>query len=331
MGIGVSSVLGVPGESAQAQSLSGAQESFYRDLAEFHAPVVVQETGKHPKADALARYDFDGDRIADNNWDNLDHYPTPAWGYYEVLETRTHFYITYAFFHPRDYSRFCVKWICHENDLEGVIFAVDKSRGAPFGKVVLIETLAHDTISTHTSLVRSPQGKVAIFIESGGHGISGSGRLDRSQDRRLLYTYGGVADDPKGARSGEYSYDLLPIKREFWDRIRGTEKDQMFVHWFDHRGSRLRIDDLPAGFAGRKYGVGRARPPWGWMDTGNQELKRGEWFLDPAYSIGRKLRAAAQGLLLPLTNLLEPFRANAVAQDYVHHPYLSYSRAYSRD
>ena len=44
----------------------------YRALAEHYAPMLAQETWYTPKADIPTRFDFDGDLLGDNNWDNLE-------------------------------------------------------------------------------------------------------------------------------------------------------------------------------------------------------------------------------------------------------------------
>ncbi len=266
-----------------------------------------------------------------------ENHGTPAYGYYEVLETQTHYYITYAFFHPRDYAKMCMTWVCHENDLEGAIFVVDKAVSPPYGEVVMIETLAHNSITNHTKLVRSPAGQVAIFVEPRGHGISGKGDLSKNADSRLFYSYAGIADDPKGAKSGHFGYDLLSIKEELWDRIHGPDSARMYLNWFDFGGSRFKIGKLPGSFAGTKYGTGRANPPWAWMDGSQKDTKRGDWFLDPAYAIGRKLKprkAKTRLQLIPeaeaaaeyddeATSAAPPAPAPGVSIDYVHHPYLN--------
>ena len=76
----------------------------YRSLVEHYAPVVAQETWFQPKSDYLARFDFDGDWHGDNNWADTDFGSSRAYVYYAVMETETHWFLIYNFFHPRDYS-----------------------------------------------------------------------------------------------------------------------------------------------------------------------------------------------------------------------------------
>ena len=125
-------------------------QNFYLDLAYHHAPVHYQDvdrTGSHGlsgKADYITRYDFDGDLNAKNNWNNIANSSRKgnAVGYYSVVETSTHYFIIYAFFHPRDWTDiwFLYRLDEHENDLEGVLTIVKKNNttyGAALGAVTV--------------------------------------------------------------------------------------------------------------------------------------------------------------------------------------------------
>jgi hypothetical protein len=80
-------------------------------LAQRWAPIHYQDvdvTGDHAlggKSDYLTKYDFDGDLSGRNNWDNAaaTNANFSAYVYYSVVETSTHWYIVYMFFHPRDW------------------------------------------------------------------------------------------------------------------------------------------------------------------------------------------------------------------------------------
>ncbi|MBW1298299.1 hypothetical protein GBO31_22530, partial [Aquimarina litoralis] len=127
-------------------------QSFYLDLAYQHAPVHYQDvdrTGSHGlsgKADYITAYDFDGDLNAKNNWDNIANSSRKgkAVGYYSVVETSTHYFITYAFFHPRDWTDiwFLYHFDEHENDLEGVLTIVQKDNST-YGKAIGAVTVFH--------------------------------------------------------------------------------------------------------------------------------------------------------------------------------------------
>src|SRR5262249_42503077 len=142
------------------------------------------------------------------NWTNAENRRFPLKGhvYYAVFETRTHFLIHYATFHPRDYKggergaslseviRLGVKLggqydptgrsneavMAHENDLEGLLAVAEKNGDDPAkARLVLVETLAHNNYLKYT-----PQGsglsgdpilvegaRPHLFVEPKGHGI----------------------------------------------------------------------------------------------------------------------------------------------------------------
>ncbi len=289
-------------------------------LAARYAPLLFHDVGHVPMADYLTPVDFDGDWIANNNWDNLPHFPLKAVVYYDVRETGTHFYITYMFFHPRDYARVCFPWICHENDAEGAIIAVNKSTG----REDAVQTLAHNNIKTELypilktvpGFVADPQGRakrVALYIEPGGHGVKylpgDQSRFDSAfakfhaealsvrgfnaeAEKHFLFVYGNRADFYDGAESGVYSYDLLPLS-ELWRRRHDVGKGRLFSKTFNHNGARFAVGGIPGSFAGEKWGAGRANPPWGWHDSGYPGIRRGDWFLDPAFALAQKLPAVS--------------------------------------
>ena len=78
--------------------------SDYLKLAYRWAPVHYQDTARNPKADYITNFDYDGDWRATNNWDNLHRAPLRAYVYYSLTETKTHWFVMYMFFHPRDYA-----------------------------------------------------------------------------------------------------------------------------------------------------------------------------------------------------------------------------------
>ncbi|MEQ1875679.1 MAG: hypothetical protein ABL958_03475 [Bdellovibrionia bacterium] len=319
------------------------ENRMYYRLAAEHAPMIFQETGHNPKADALTRFDFDGDHKGNNNWQNLSSFPTPAFVYYDVRESKSHYFIMYSFFHPRDYSYFCIPWVCHENDLEGAMLTIEKTE-MPMGKLVAIQTLAHDRIYTHDGIggIRPTEGertlaaddsiskKTALFIEWGGHGVYAWDpgleaklkenahtylysheqlqriALEKYTKDWLVYDYGAQADDPKGAAEGNYKYELLPLYDELWDRRGEIGQEHVFAKVYDFKGTRFELKEVPAAFSGTRYGSGRARPPWAWADMFAQGENRGEWFLDPAVYVSKAVRKYQKQISL----------------DYVFNPYV---------
>jgi len=178
----------------------------YKELAEHWAPIIYQDTDpdiENPdgRYDYITSFTFDDDFIGNNNWENSETMQLPAYVYYDVRETETHYYITYAFFHPRDRRKLSTQpllsapskenqqygWDWHENDMEGAILCVKKDSG--YGVLRCILTEAHTNIYTFSnkddesivhienhvdngdSVMHVVNGKPLVFIEEGGHGV----------------------------------------------------------------------------------------------------------------------------------------------------------------
>ncbi len=308
----------------------------YRRLAEHYAPFVAQETWFQPKSDFLARFDLDGDWRGDNNWDTAEAGSSQAYVYYAAMETDTHWFLIYNFFHPRDYSDKCVAGTCHENDNEGAVLTVEKE-GSQYGRLIIIETLAHNNVYSYRAdrrikkNVHSPDGKIetyehshpVVFIEAGGHGVYGSNdshsRYSISQDQfsagtGVTYVYQGVAERPRHGNDRKVGYELLSIYDHWWSRAhegRGRQ-DRTFDGYYAYQpyGGRPRspYPELAGSFLGRKFGSNKAKPFWGWHDRRTRKKKvlaTGQWALDPAYAVSRDLKIPG------------PF-----SLDYVFNPYL---------
>lgn len=293
----------------------------YRKLAERYAPFVAQETWFDPRADHLHRFDYDGDLQGDNNWDNLEKGSSQAYVYYAAMETETHWFLHYNFFHPRDYSDNCVVGTCHENDNEGVILTVKKD-GSEFGKLELLETLAHNNVYTYTNRrdlrksLHNVDGEMAlvdethpvVFLEAGGHGALGGAdrksffdakKLSWKQNTGLTFEYKGVAENNKGGLGERIGYDLLPIYEHWWKPHQRSDAQggKMFADFVEYRpfGNRPRPENasLASAFLGRKHASNKARPFWGWFDEAGKRKKvfaPGQWALDPAYSVRQSLK-----------------------------------------
>ncbi len=123
-----------------------AEKPEHRALAEYYAPVIYQES-KSAVLDSIARFDYDGDWNGANNWQNAYLFPLKGYVYYAVVESTQHYFVNYAFFHPRDFTARPLEGFApkteHENDMEGCMLVVERDR-TRFGRPVLLETLAHD-------------------------------------------------------------------------------------------------------------------------------------------------------------------------------------------
>lgn len=198
-------------ESAIKLRTAGPPTATPQQVAAQFAPLFYQGLGAEPRADYITNFDFDGDWRGDNNWQNLDNraYPLRAYVYYSVAETSTHYFVHYAFFHPRDYKGGLVQStvvdvliaesvrrtgkdptggradeiaLSHENDLEGCLVVAEK-RGVELSKAVVrfVETMAHN----HYFRYCVPEARAdrceaiavdgqhpLIFVEPKGHGAS---------------------------------------------------------------------------------------------------------------------------------------------------------------
>lgn len=128
---------------------AGGFEEFDSNLAFQHAPIHFQDTDdSEPSSDFLTRWDYDGDLSPNNNWENVPTADFKAVAYYSVVETATHWFVVYAFYHPRD-------WLDspgsseHENDLEGFLSIVHKN-GTPYGSLQAIITVFHNEFPSYT-------------------------------------------------------------------------------------------------------------------------------------------------------------------------------------
>ena len=207
-------------------------------MVERWTPVMFQDTfpGTYfVPGDYITNFNFDGDYDGSNNWDHGDQISNPAVSfkghvYYSRVETTTHDFLGYYFFHPQDRS--CLTQ--HENDLEGILLAVRKT--GLYGDLVAMETEAHGHTyqyvtpglgTTESPAGTAPDGSIfilpdqaenplsdtvvasplsmaghpMIYVEPGGHGVWACG--DAAQDANcgdndgMVYAWeGGGAEDP---------------------------------------------------------------------------------------------------------------------------------------
>jgi hypothetical protein len=228
--------------------LGNTQTQTLEQLAQIYAPTIYQGIGSIPEADEFTKVNFDGDWDPHNNWDNLLKFNRPRVVYWSIIESEQHYFITYAFFYPRDYSAVCFFMHCHENDFEGMRITVKKP-----SKILKLEALAHN----FKSEVVGPN-SLEVVIESGGHGV---------------YPAQLKSKESKFVRLGPQDYDLLSM-----DELIHRRDSNLFEGSFFYKGQ-----SFPAHFGGKKwilFGLGRAKPAWSW-EVWNSSFQKGEWFLDP--------------------------------------------------
>ncbi len=308
-----------------------AEKAEHRKLAEFYAPVVYQET-KSAVLDFVTRFDFDGDWNGANNWKNAYLFELPAYVYYAVVETTGHYFITYAFFHPRDYTARPLEGFApkteHENDLEGCALLIEKNK-TPWGKPLLLETLAHDHFykydnpsyrrvqgpahSLDGSIVflkeeNSSQREPAIYIEPEGHGVKAAGKeiIDPNfKHPGVVYRFAGRgAEVPQSNIAQDVSYDLIPIEDTFWAKRFEVGKTSLYCCADQLNSPSGQTLVFGSSFNG-PVGSCSAKPPWGWDQADDGPIKKGDWFRDPLFAYNQQLRV--EGL----------------KGKYLHNPYFS--------
>lgn len=274
------------------------------ELAYHHAPIHFQDTDSDdPKADYITAVNYDNTWSTTDNWDHIFDFPLAAKGYYSVVETCTHWYITYAFYHPRDWGESIDD--VHENDLEGIILMVRKD-GSTFGKIEGGITIAHSGLFSFVpdgsplKEGRTINGKLSFMQfdgsdhpvtsqEAKGHGMKAfpfigdfSGKSD--EDGIIYFPNRNIAQVPRSGNDRQVMYQLVDIMQTdgLWDR-----------QLLDIKLSRNAASVFAkfGGFKGDGSGsCGAGAPvclddgadaPWNWDGTGT-DSHRGDWALDPA-------------------------------------------------
>lgn len=284
-----------PDDLLPTQGASPTPERLHH-IAERYAPFIYHATDKSGgRQDIISSIDFDGDLVGNNNWENFDNYELKPAVYYAVLETETHYFISFHLFHPRDWNHFTFYLHdTHENDGENFQVVVRKSDG----RVVLLWTQAHygsDVYTNPGSGIQSGKTKIAarfqmvddrgipsdtgthaaVFVEAQGHGIYGT--LDGSSEvvvypdgsykfedgSGLLFRparSGEPVAEPANFTSGEVLYQLDSITMKLWPLLRDGQLtgDGKLLDGSVRYGDELVSIDVP-----RYYDADRFSGPFG--------------------------------------------------------------------
>lgn len=291
-----------------------AHAATYSEIAAHWAPQIYQDvsTDYGVRADFVTNFNYDGDWVGNNNWNNLNNYDEKGNVYFKVQETDTNYFIEYDFFHARDDSYDPLD--NHENDLEGMIVVIRKD-GSTFGSFQLMETFAHNQWYQYTNDANITTGSdnvdggvlfngshPEVFIQAngfspyGGHGVFAYDGTSAPGGDGIVYNYTGSAEYPTdvtGSYTHSYGYGLLGIE-EIWSRR------------YDLGGSGHTFDSFGV-FDGDDYMSDSAKAPWSWDDSDDGPTYIGMNFSDPAHQVDTHL------------NGLGNFSHN-----YVYNPYYTY-------
>ncbi|HIA05079.1 MAG TPA: hypothetical protein EYN66_24815, partial [Myxococcales bacterium] len=226
------------------------------ELAKHWAPVWYHDTDDTKySADYITAYDFDGDTISNNNWENLDKADAnlKATIYFWVIESKTHWFIGYADFHPRDWTEICNTFLpfqepCHENDMEGALVMVRKSATQTHGTFELLYTEAHNTLHIFTNNPLITEESTAnlestpvtfengshpeLYVESKGHGVcalyyNGNKHCKHPIESKppkfpggdgIVYRYKGFGEKPESGNDPDVGYSLISFENTLWKR-----------------------------------------------------------------------------------------------------------------
>ena len=306
-----------------------------KQIATRFAPIHHQEIsqkgehGLNGKADYITKINFDGDWVMTNNWENInalhkDATVFTATVYYSVIWTRSHWYISYAFFHPRDWSNlFCKDE--HENDLEGILLVVPQT-DINKAEVAAMVTVFHKHFY---SFNRSGQNKNVLFSgnaetidgaitfegqhprtaqEASGHGILNLqdnlesinpgkiGSVKFNKDGRVIYrpvkTTAEVPEWPTHINDEDVKYELVSIFEEggLWDQRDNSDAFVGKSFKGDKGGNKCMVENA-------------ANAPWGWADK-NDGMIAGSITTDPVYLIDRYF---SNSDMLDLSYLYNPY------------------------
>lgn len=254
-------------------------------LASHWAPVHHQDTDSSDyDADYLSTVDFDGDWNALNNWESQDDSLARLTGaaYYSVVETGTHWFLVYSFFHPRDWddSPDPLGQRTHENDMEGVLLTVRKD-GSAFGKLEAAVTVAHSDFysyvpagSSFTSGQENIDGTLPLVgghpatrQEAKGHGLYAWDGKNFPGGDGVVYSPTGVGEVPSGGNDRSVGYRLVDTFAPggLWARRNNAET-------YASLGT----------FRGDNGKDNAANTAWGWDDHNDGAVLRGFMASDPA-------------------------------------------------
>lgn len=302
-----SNELETPITTPQESSASARAVNFYEDLAYYHAPIHYQDvdnTGSHGlsgKADYITRVDFDGDLNAKNNWENIDQtqYKGDAYSYYSVVETSTHYFIIYAFFHPRDWTDnpFAYGLDEHENDLEGILTVVQKNQSTYGQSIAMISVFHNDFYSFKTSdssltdgsenidgnvtqRLYNESNRFEVAAQAKGHGIKAYSALKPGGDDYVVYYPSKtISEYPSSVTDRHVDYKLINIFE-----AGGLWQSRFNILLFKDQ-KQFQKDN----------GSGTANAPWNWDDS-NDGSQTGLYAGDIAKNPAQLVNAYFNGL-----------------------------------
>ncbi|MBI3893790.1 MAG: hypothetical protein HY303_19900 [Candidatus Wallbacteria bacterium] len=263
------------------------------EVAAAYAPVIRHQVAND--RDYLAAFDFD------NNWNGYDNWQHQEWGYplkavvyYSVLESQSHWFVTYLTFHPRKWALINTGAWSQENDLEGVQVLVAKD-GSATGKPLVVEVWNGSGFDAYQADVSAKlrEGKWAgaaafqgthpvLTIGSKSHEMRVASPRSAPAKGEVVYSFTGRAEEPKKGAAA-CGYALAAVASTFWSHRAETGAGRAFAGTVDTANG-------PAGAAlgGDDYKRDAASMPWTWADAKASRTAAGDWFFDPGHTFAQR-------------------------------------------
>lgn len=302
---------------------SAADATFRAELSLRWAPIHHQDVhrkGEHAlggASDYITAFDFDGDVDPSNNWENTGdpRFPLLAQAYYAVVETPSHWFITYLFFHPRDWSSTFFETE-HENDAEGVMLVVQRD-GSTLGALRAAVTVVHadfysyvPTSSTWRDGREDVDGELRLQDFAGAahpvtaqqaetHALKAWPYYSIKNEGVVYYPSLTTAEAPSGPNDRHVLYRLRDVLEPggLWQR---RADPRVFTSFGTFAGDR-------GGGCGKGAFLCRAdaaHAPWAWNDH-DDRTRTGAMTLDPA-ALARSYFSAPERI--STRYLFNPFR-----------------------
>ena len=220
----------------------------------------------------------------------------PSVVYYSFVETGTHYFIEYSFYHALDWSEYpsFIPYNWHENDMENIQIVVRKKSDKLEEDVVILSTQAHlstevsvpekTNISSSSQTLASEKIRLlntdvkfsgthcAVYVETGGHGIH---NMNAQQDRfsqleppklkegfmlTPIQSYKTSPDYYKDDKS-DFQYQLRPVYETFWKYYKNNENigdGKVLDGSFSYKDELVEHKNLPRFFdSDRMSGPGK--------------------------------------------------------------------------
>ncbi len=229
-----------------------------------YAPIINQYTLNNTRKDFLADYDYDNDENTSNSRNNVGNKKLKATIHYSIVETSTHYFITYLLYHISDgWSDGACKYLTywfggqHENDGENIQIVVEKSNVSGKEEIVIIGYQNHNDTDflIHPKFKKGEQNPdyksfkpvnfktsqklhPVFFLEPGKHAIyANPDEFSCCTTDITNYTitqFSPVTDinnpgDFWNKNQREFKYQFKSIKFNLWDRY--VEGKAIWQHW----------------------------------------------------------------------------------------------------